>query len=67
MIMPFVMISSTTKEYFVDIDRIVLDIVTLNISDILHHHNYGTMKIDDPEAEGFHVLQFTPIQYKLQY
>ena len=50
-----------------EIHSIVLDIVALNISDMVNQHNYGEINIDEPKAEGFYVVQFTSIPYKLQY
>ena len=48
------------------VTRIVLDSVALNMSDMFYQHNYGTIKIDDPVAEVFYVVQFTSMPYTLQ-
>ena len=33
---------------------------------MVYQQNYGAITIDEPVAEGFYVMQFTSITYKLQ-
>ena len=49
-----------------DIHSIVLDIVTFNMSNIVHQNNYVSIKIDDPKVEGLYVVHFTSTAYTLQ-
>ena len=50
-----------------DINRIVLDSVALNMSAIDYQDNYCASNIDDPEAEGSYVVQFISIPYAIQH
>ena len=46
---------------------IAIYIVALNMSDMVHQHNYGEINIDDPVAKGFYVTQFISMPYTLHY
>ena len=59
--------SPTPKEEFVYIHMIAIYIVALNMSDMVHQHNYGEINIDDPVAKGFYVTQFISMPYTLHY
>ena len=50
-----------------DINRLVLDNAALNMSAIIHKHNYGTINIDEPVAEGIYVYQSTSMKQTLNY
>ena len=58
MIIPVFTNSSTNEEELVDIHRVVIYSVALNISAMVYEHNYGAIDIDYPSEEGFYAIQF---------
>ena len=53
------------EQELLDINRIVLYSVELNMNTVVYQHNYGAINIDDPEAEGLCVVQFTSMTYTI--
>ena len=63
--MSFVINSSTTKEESMNINTIVMDIVSLNMIAMIYQNSYGAIKIIDPESDVFYVMKFKPMPYIL--
>ena len=42
-----------------------MESVAFNMCAMVYQQNYGAITIDEPVAEGFYVMQFTSITYKL--
>ena len=58
--------SSTCEDFFDDIHKLILDLISSHICSIVAHGGFGAVSTDDNKEYGCYILQFTSDPYTLQ-